>query len=152
MLASGTLAARTAGRNGATAWRGVNAARRPAAVMTSSQPPMAIRPLVLSPPGPPLNQAAAHSASSSEMPVSEFGAIARPAAQPASPRSALRPLAAAAPHRAASRRAALPLSACCALPGPATSFPFAGRFSPETIWSSLARGCDQLQLIDYLAY
>jgi hypothetical protein len=112
---------------------------------------MAISPLELSPPGPPLNQAAADSASSSEMPVSVFGAISRPTAQPASPRSAPRALAAVAPHRAASRRAALPLSAFFPMPRPATNFP-PGRFSPETIWSSLARDRYQLQLINYLAY
>ncbi len=120
--------------------------------MASSQPPMATSPLLLSPPGPPLNQAAAHSARSSEIPVSEFGAIARPAAQAASLRSAQRSITAPAPHKAASRRAALPLPACGPMPRPATSFPSAGRFSPETIWSSLAREYDQLQLINYLAY
>ncbi len=80
------------------------------------------------------------------MPVSELGASERAAAQPLT-RLSRRPIlpavatlwtasGAAAPLRAASHAAATLVAACRPALAPATSFPFAGRFSPETIGAS----------------
>jgi len=87
---------------------------------------------------PPLNHAAEHSASSSEMPESELGEIERSAAQAASEPDDRRAHATAATKSASAPTDVPPSSLRCLVSAPAANPSLARRFSPKTIGASVA--------------